>query len=272
MPEYKRLPLDVILVGQRQRKIDPSYARVIGLSMAEHGQLQPIAVRATPAAERPYTLVLGGHRYTGAGLNNWAEIDAVVVKGDSSEAQMMEIAENLHRNDLTVLDRAIFVQTYRDLWEAKYGKIKRGGDQSAKFALCSTEGVSGFSEFVASQLGLSKRSAQYLNKINQNLHPRLRAAICGTPTANNQSELLKLARRGPSEQAGIASALYREPDLKKVLAAADGPKARPTHAAKQAAILSTLRNAWKDADQDTRRAFLDEIGDLEDFSFLEAAE
>ncbi len=127
MPDYKQLSLSHILIGNRQRPIDRDYAAVIGASMKEHGQLQPIVVRATPAAERPYTLVIGGHRCTGAEIHDIEMLDAIVVKANSADAQMLELAENLHRRDLSVLDRAYFVQAYRDLWESKYGKINAEG-------------------------------------------------------------------------------------------------------------------------------------------------
>ncbi len=141
MPDYKQLSLSQILIGNRQRPIDRDYAAVIGASMKEHGQLQPIVVRAHTAAERPYTLVIGGHRCTGAEIHEIEMLDAIVVKANSADAQMLELAENLHRRDLSVLDRAYFVQAYRDLWESKYGKISAGRDNSAKFALLSTDGT-----------------------------------------------------------------------------------------------------------------------------------
>ncbi len=31
-----------------------------------------------------------------------------------------------------MIDRALFVQTYRELWEKKYGEIQRGGDRKSK--------------------------------------------------------------------------------------------------------------------------------------------
>jgi len=126
MPDYKQLSLSQILIGERQRPIDRDYASVIGASMKQHGQLQPIVVRATPAAQRPYTLVIGGHRCTGAEIHEIETLDAIVVKANGADAQLLELAENLHRRDLSVLDRAYFVQAYRDLWESKYGAISAG--------------------------------------------------------------------------------------------------------------------------------------------------
>ena len=43
---------------------------------------------------------------------------------------LLVIAENLFRSDLSVIDRAVFVlfvQTFRDVWERKYGEINPKG-------------------------------------------------------------------------------------------------------------------------------------------------
>ena len=130
MAEFIRATLSSIFVGERLRPIDMDYAEAIAASMSEHGQISPIMIRKTPAKKgTPYTLVAGGYRTTAATLLGWTEIDAIVVKADAVEAQLLEISENLYRNELNPLDRAIFVMKYRELWEEKHGKITRGGDQ-----------------------------------------------------------------------------------------------------------------------------------------------
>ena len=53
-------------------------------------------------------------------------IDGLGAAAADGEATLIEIVENLFRNDLSVLDRAQFVSTYREVWELKYGEIKRG--------------------------------------------------------------------------------------------------------------------------------------------------
>jgi ParB family transcriptional regulator, chromosome partitioning protein len=260
MPDYKQLSLSQILIGPRQRPIDRDYAAVIGASMKEHGQLQPIVVRATPAAQNPYTLVIGGHRCTGAEIHGIEMLDAIVVKANGADAQLLELAENLHRRDLSVLDRAYFVQAYRDLWESKYGKINQGGDQSAKFALWSEENRKGYSQAVADRLGLSLRSAKYLNAICKNLHPDLRASLQSSPVADNQSQLLALAKLEPQKQRQVAVALKAEPDVKKALAIVDPAPRLPKAKVEQAVLLSRLVTAWEDASEETRRQFLEHIG------------
>ena len=111
----KSIPLADILVPERLRTVDEDHALAIQASIVEHGLLNPVTVRQTPNGKHGYTLVAGAHRYRAIELLDEKEIDAIVVKADADEAVLIEIEENLFRNDLSVMDRAVFVQTYRDV-------------------------------------------------------------------------------------------------------------------------------------------------------------
>src|SRR5690606_18295837 len=106
------------LVPERLREVDEDYALALAASIRTHGLLNPITVRATPRAARPYTLIAGVHRYRGAELAGLKEIEAAVVKADKAEARLMEVAENLIHNDLSVIDRAMCIIALREAWEA----------------------------------------------------------------------------------------------------------------------------------------------------------
>lgn len=277
MAEYSRIKISGIHVGERTRPVDEDHAQAIAASICERGLINPITVRKTPAMNKgatPYTLVAGGHRLRAGVILGWEEIDVIIVAADQVEAQLIEISENLYRNELSKLDRAIFVQKFREMWEEKNGRInpsggrpvgKQGNDYPVIFASGRQ-----LSETVSRRLGFSTETYKIVNRIGQNLHPGLRAALRGTPAADDQSLLLKLAKKGPTEQAAIANALQKEPDIRKVLSWSKPPKAKPDEAAIQAALLVTLQNAWKDADDETRERFLIAIGMVEDLR--EAAE
>lgn len=135
MADYKLIPIAEINVPERLRAVEDDHARAIQASIAERGLLNPITVRATPAAKGgKYTLVAGAHRLRAVSLNGSSEIEAIVVVADKEEAVLIEVEENLFRNDLSALDRAIFVQTHREVWERKYGKIEPGRGNGAKLA------------------------------------------------------------------------------------------------------------------------------------------
>ncbi len=117
-----------------------------------------------------------------------------------------------------------------------------------------TETVS-FSEHVADRLGLSKRSVERLNKIAQNLHPDVRAAVRGTSIADNQSALLKLAKLEPALQRRAAIAFREEGDLNKALQLIDDAP-RPAATDKQTMIFSTFVKLWNDASPETQARIL----------------
>ncbi|CDN54726.1 ParB domain protein nuclease [Neorhizobium galegae bv. officinalis bv. officinalis str. HAMBI 1141] len=264
MAEFKRILISEIVIPERLRAVEEEHALAIAQSIVEHGLINPITVRSTPAAKGgKYTLVAGAHRIRAEQINEEPEIDAMIVQGDKVEAQLIEITENLFRNDLSVMDRAIFVQTYRDVWEKEHGTISAGrpGNRANLSQLFADEAEAGsFSLHVADRMGLSRRAVERLNKIAQSLHPDVRAAVRGTPVADNQSALLKIAKMEPLKQRQAALAFRAEPDLKKALALVDPPPQLTKAQVEQATLLSRLVTAWEDASEETRSQFLDHIG------------
>ncbi|MCT7667652.1 ParB N-terminal domain-containing protein [Shinella kummerowiae] len=277
MAEFKRIKISEIVIPDRLRAVEEEQALVIAQSMVEHGQINPITVRATPAAKGgKYTLVAGAHRLRACVINDDDEIDAMVVEGDQVEAQLIEITENLFRNELSVIDRAIFVQTYREVWEQRHGEIQRGGARKSKdqvdpltgnrinlIQLLADEAASTtFAAHVADRMGISVPSYKRLNAIAQNLHPKVREQLRGTPYADNQSELLKIAKLGPTEQSKFAIALADKKDVKTAWAALDPgkPKGPLSETDRQRAIQAELEAVWKRADAHTHRFFLLDIG------------
>ncbi len=172
---------------------------------------------------------------------------------------LIEIVENLFRNDLSVMDRAIFVQTYRDVWEAKYGKVEAGrpGNRVNLTQLLEHEAENGgFSQHVADRMGVSRETVKRLNRISQNLTPKLREKLRGTDAADNQSLLLNLAKRGPTVPKHTV-------DRKSVVClgfffffALAPSKVQPSKADKQEMAKIELLAAWKKADAVTRGLFV----------------
>ncbi|WP_208436727.1 ParB/RepB/Spo0J family partition protein, partial [Bartonella tribocorum] len=295
MAQFQKLALDVIVVPERIRPVDDEHAKALAQSMAREGLMNPITVRHTPnAKEGNYTLIAGAHRLRAAELLGYSEIDAVVVQADKDNAALLEVAENLFRNELSVIDRALFVQTYRELWEKKYGEIKVGGDRKSKgkhypliggnqytkdkvakvqvaplpndgssehhetgcegdekskgqlvpliggeqlgqvVPISYTDEESGkgtvlsFAEHVADRIGLSSKSVRRLNNIAQHLQPELRSVLRGTALADNQAQLLKLAKMEPVAQRRVAIALQQvEGDLRRAVDLVNGINTPP---------------------------------------------
>ncbi|PYE86880.1 ParB/RepB/Spo0J family partition protein [Phyllobacterium leguminum] len=210
--ELKTLPIDKIFIDpERIRPVDEGHAFAIRAEIMTIGFTDPILVRHTPRrSEQPYTLIDGAHRLRAAQLQEEDEVLVFVVEADKDTATMMEAGANLFRH-MTVLDQALAIYAYRAAWERKYGKITRGGDQSAKLAVCSIDEISGeksnFSKHCVERLGMSKRSVERSVLIAKNLTRPLIECIRGSAYADHQSILLKLASLDAQQQETIVASI-----------------------------------------------------------------
>lgn len=121
----RRLLIDEIVIGQRQREMDPAAVAELAQSMAEIGLKYPISVRYVevppddecPAGGAAPKLTAGLHRLEAARSLGWEFIDCDVTDGDERQAVMWEISENLHRRALTGRERAKQLRLYAKLLE-----------------------------------------------------------------------------------------------------------------------------------------------------------
>ncbi|WP_150526250.1 ParB/RepB/Spo0J family partition protein [Roseibium sediminis] len=260
MADLKTISLSSILLGDRLRDIDEGHAEAIAASISAQGLINRITVRSTPAAKGgSYTIVAGAHRYRAFQILELSEIDCVVVKAGAEEAQLIEIAENLYRNELSVIDRALFVETYRELWEKKHGEIKRGGDTGSNCQVGNLvfAGERELTEHVKDRLGWSERKIRRLHQIAHNLHPHVRAALRNTPIADNQAQLLKLAKMEPSQQQRVSKAIAKGVEFSEAVSlASNKPKIEPD---KDLISFTALKNAWDKATPVARAQFLNEV-------------
>ncbi|WP_273783981.1 ParB/RepB/Spo0J family partition protein, partial [Bartonella sp. AU15XJBT] len=273
MAQFQKLALDVIVVPERIRPVDDEHAKALAQSIVREGLMNPITVRHTPnAKEGNYTLIAGAHRLRAAELLGYSDIDAVVVQADKDNAALLEVAENLFRNELSVIDRALFVQTYRELWEKKYGEIKVGRNKKSKVQVAPLIGsetdfeklvqlapisqtevkgekgtVLSFSKHVADRIGFSQDVVKRLNNIAQHLQPELRSVLRGTALADNQAQLLKLAKMEPVAQRRVAVALQQvEGDLRRAVDLVNGINT-PPQINEQERIFAQLLGVWQRA-------------------------
>ena len=90
--------------NQPRKAFDDTALSELAASITEHGVLQPIVVRPSPAGG--YIIVAGERRWRAARLAGLTEIPALIK--DISDTQAMEIAliENLQREDLDPVEEA----------------------------------------------------------------------------------------------------------------------------------------------------------------------
>lgn len=107
------------------------------MSIATVGLIIPVIVCATPnAKDGKVTLIAGAHRLCACIISELGEIDDAIIEGDQTTSKLMEITENLIRNDLSVIDRDAHVQLLRDPYEEENGKINSKEGRPKTRATC----------------------------------------------------------------------------------------------------------------------------------------
>lgn len=166
MMEITRISLSRVQRQSGARDLYKPAVASIAASMKEIGQLTPIFVRAANipikgVMEPGYLLIAGNHRVEAARQLGWSEIDARVMVGESLEAELIEIDENLCRAELTAAQRASAIKRRKQIWEALHpnsGKsfptipddVQRGPGRPKEFAAETAE-VSGESKRAINQ-------------------------------------------------------------------------------------------------------------------------
>ena len=239
MSAVMNLLISEISVSTRHRAVDAEAVRRIAASVEAIGLQHPVTVRNDG---RSYCLIAGRHRLEALRSLGKDRIPANVVKMDDDEARMWEISENLHRAELTALERAEQIAEYAEL--AK----KKRKDQGAQVAHPDKRYEERGDSAAARDLGLTRREVQRSDKI-AGLTAEAKEAAREVGIDNNQSKLLEAAKAVPEQQAEIVRrfAASKPPKL-----AAD-PLTDTLAAEKQVA---RLMDAWNAAGPDARQEFL----------------
>lgn len=162
------LPVGDIEVGERHRALSDDAVTRLAASMKDIGLRQPISVRIVDemmldghlTAGVP-VLVAGRHRLAAAKSLGWSHIDCIEVEDDDIAAELWEIAENLHRLDLTKEQRDGHIRRYAELLESRAALQSR---QNVAIESKREDGrghrPQGTASQVAAETGLSIRTVQ----------------------------------------------------------------------------------------------------------------
>lgn len=129
--QVEQLPLREIEPdpGQPRKTFDDEALSELAASIAEHGLLQPIAVRPRPTGG--YTIIAGERRWRAARLAGLTEVSVVVREVSDEQAMELALVENLQREDLDPVEQAAGIRelmTRCDLTQeqaaAKLGKSR----------------------------------------------------------------------------------------------------------------------------------------------------
>ena len=182
-----------IIVGARARSLNAAAVEPLAASLSKIGLRTPITVRmADDAGFSDPVLVTGLHRLQAAKLLGWQEIECFVVEHESEDlARMWEIAENLHRAELTVLERDEQIAE----WVRISDKVSQlgtpiGGAQPAEKGIRKA----------ARELGIAKNDASRAAKV-AGLTQEAKDAAREVGLDDNRSALLRASLQAPERQA-----------------------------------------------------------------------
>lgn len=101
-----KLPLQKVEPNPNQprKHFDEEELQALSDSIAEHGLLQPLAVREMP--EGYYQIIAGERRWRAARMAGLAEVPVVVIEADDRTVMELALIENLQRQDLNPMEEA----------------------------------------------------------------------------------------------------------------------------------------------------------------------
>jgi ParB-like chromosome segregation protein Spo0J len=187
--KVERVAVDLIDVGKRLRPVNEVAVAALAESMQRLGQLQPISVYNPDGGT--LLLVAGLHRLEAGKRLGWEEIDAVFTNGNEIDRQLQEIAENLHRAELTVLERSEQITRWVELTAAK----ARQGDEPLPGGKQPTE--KGQAK-AARELGISEPDARRAVKV-ASISPKAKQAARDAGLDDNRTALLAVAKEVTAE-------------------------------------------------------------------------
>lgn len=260
-----------IYLGENGRQVTQVAVADLARSMARVGLLNPIVIRYVTGQEvtmpdgeivesAPH-LIYGRHRLAAAKLLGWQEIDCEVLDVDSRRARMLEIAENLHRAELTVLERGEQTAEWLRLVaeeEAEAETLVLSAQLAPKIAKDGSgrgrpeSGISAASR----ELGIERTEAQRAAKIDK-LAPEAKAEAKVLRLDDNQSALLKAARQ-PSKEEQLRA--LREHAAQRQQSRAQAPARDPLNDFETVERqVDALMAAWNRAGPEAREIFLGRI-------------
>ena len=211
--------VDEIFVPSGRRPVNAAKVAEFADSIARVGLEQPIGV--TEEGGR-FRLVFGAHRLAAARALGWTDIAAVIVRGDDVRIRLAEIAENLHRVELTALERDEHIAEWIKLTEGVPSQVetksRQGGRRKGKAKVSRQVdekpqggrpegGVSAASR----ALGLSEPDARRAVKV-AGLSPEAKTAATEVGLDGNRSALLAAAKESdPAKQVEALRAWQARP-------------------------------------------------------------
>lgn len=266
MTKTQNILVGSIIVPYDRRSPDPATVAALKTSLAEVGLLNPILIQRDGTGHRCY-LVAGRNRLQAARDLGWETIDVIELphlgqqEDATTLARLAEVAENLHRREITALERDELVVRWAELVEQRAGQVAQpvpavlsDGRKAGPQHKAKADGI----RQTARELGMSRESVRRAMKVG-NLSQEAKQAAREHGLANNRGALLEAAKEDTPE-AQVATLQQRAEAVKPKAAPAPKAQAKVEPQPDGGKGLANLLAAWKAATEAERQQFLNEIG------------
>lgn len=233
------LAIDDIEVGASHREINAAAVKRLADSIDQIGLRHPVTVREKGDK---YLLVAGRHRMEACRKLGRDFVQATIVKMNNDEARLWEISENLHRADLSKLERDEQVAEWIKITE----RVSRQPDAKPQGGR-----PEGGVRAAARDLGVNEVDARRAVTV-ASLSEEAKEAAREVGLDDNRSALLEAASK-PTVAEQVAAIHQRHTQGAKVIKLADEPLNDLEAAEKQVAA---LMSAWNKAGKSAREEFL----------------
>ena len=194
--EVTEVPIGDIRMRFRLRTPKESKIEEIASSIAQLGLLNPITITTDKY------LIAGFHRLHACKLLKHKTIPAVIKDTTKVYGELMEIDENLKRNELNHIEIAEHMVRREELLEELGIRMKKGGNQYTNGNMVTTNEL-------AEEVGLSNRVYR-LKRQPATINEEARDLLRDTKWAENLMDMVKLSQQEPELQLKIANALVSD--------------------------------------------------------------
>jgi hypothetical protein len=233
------LSVDDIIIPEGRREAKPAEVKKLADSIKEIGLKHPITVRR--GRDNTYVLVAGRHRLEAFRKLGEEFIPALITSMTKAEARKWEISENLHRCDLTKIERAELLSEWITITQEGVSRqvVPKPGTMGGR----PESGIAAASR----ELGIGEKEAQRAVKIAA-ISAEAKAAASEMGLGDNQSILLKVAAAPPEQQVATVHQIASD----KIRPKSDKNTAQAEY--------SSIMALWNKIGDDAKKMFLKEIG------------
>ena len=196
----KQIPVKEVVVGERMRSLDEGKVLELMTSYETCGVINPISV------DEEFNLLAGAHRLNAAVNLGWTTIEAKIFTEDDLQKQLIEIDENLIRNELCYISAAEHILERERILISLGKRRSRGSNRYSEDQDTET------TEDLARRIGASSKMYRLRRQVAE-LSPEARNALRGTDYARKSlNDLIHLTRQSPEVQTRVGQLANKDPN------------------------------------------------------------